>query len=46
MKEMQQRVYEAITKRMELFRIGTIQKKRHVYFHLEDIVVQEKLLIF
>ena len=39
------RVYEAIIKGMELFGLN-YPKKRHEYFHLEEIVVQEKILIF
>lgn len=37
-----QRVYEAIIRRMELLD-WNYPKKRHEYFHLEEIVVQEKL---
>lgn len=40
-----QRVYEAIIKEWN-FLDWNYPKKRHVYFHLEDTVFQEKLLIF
>ena len=40
-----QRVYEAIIRRMD-FLDWNYPKKRHEYFHLEEIVELEKLLIF
>lgn len=40
-----QRVYEAIIEEWN-FLDWNYPKKRHEYFHLEEIVVQEKLLIF